>query len=246
MACACAAGLSRSDFFEKIRTQRERWQNEIASIQNVAYLAHFSVSSARQKASGSLEIYYVRPDTVLLFSPGFLGKGSLRGRWILGKNILVYFPRENSFFEGGWEDFLLGRKAQTAGLDSLIFNVLSRSALLPSPDSIGLVLQRSSWSITEDLGRWKRQFIFSQRGKLAMVKWQAISQSFELEVEIDRNAYDELSPRKVEWNYPEEKAFARFEMERAAVNMPIPAAKSHFAVPEDAKRLERMNTNETD
>lgn len=230
---------------DKVALQRKNWQEEISAIQNAAYLVHFSASDSKQKASGTLEIYYLRPDTMILFSPGFFGKGSLRGRWILGESLLVYFPHEKSYFKGGWESFLLNRKKETQGLDSLIFGILSRKELLPpagrdSPD--GDLEKKNGWIWKQNLGGWQREHIFGRRGRLSGARWH--NATLELEVELDGAPPNSLSPRKVRWRHTEEKVEAKFSVEEAVLNGEIPPAKVSFSVPKDAVRLEKVEPDE--
>jgi len=191
-----------------------------------------------------LEIYYLRPDTMVLFSPGFLGKGSLRGRWVLGRSFLVYFPRENNYFEGSWEDFLLARKEETIGLDSLIFGILSHQALLVGFDTEANrpIPEKFGWVVKESLGRWKREHIFNRWGRPSMVRWD--TKSLMVEVTLDKSSKD-LSPEQVALLYKSEDAQIKFEVEEALLNVEIPRAKKNFVVPRGAVRLEKIGADET-
>lgn len=259
LSCACAGHFNHKAFHEafakKFSNQKEIWRKEIQAIRSAGYLAHFSVASPQRKTSGTLEIYYLSPDTAILFSPGFLGKGSLRGRWILGEKLSIYFPRENKYYEGSWEEFLFGREKETPGLDSVVFGILSRKGFLPGPisdsASPGFTTKKgggwrktSSWGWREDFGKWERYHIFNRRDKLAMVRWYSQPREVEIEVDIDKNMYSQLSPKRVKWVYVAENVSALINVERAIINVEIPAAKKNFQIPPDAILLERIEINE--
>ena len=214
------------------------------STQNASYLVRFNVKGPRGRASGSLEIYWLRGDSVILFSPGLFGKGSLRGRWVLGESLLVYFPREKSYYQGGWGDFLLGLEDENIVTDSLIFGILSRRAFLGGGNWNLLEKVNGGWRVKDSLGSWERKFIFNRRGNLSRLNGRLTSPAVELEVEMDKNKLDAPIPVRLEWSYGEQKAKAKFEVERAVLNVEIPAAKKDFQIPVDAVRLEQIEADE--
>lgn len=217
---------------------------EIEGAKNAAYLVRFDASGPKGKATGRLEIYWLSGDTVILFSPGLFGKGSLRGRWILGESFLVYFPREKSYYKGSWEDFLLGIKSQSLAVDSLIFGILSRRAFLAGADSLLPEQKNGGWAVSDRLGSWERQFIFNRRGKPSRLVWKQTFLAVKAEAEMNNKSLKAPSLKGLEWEYFMQEAKAKFEVERMVVNAEIPAAKKNFQIPEGAVRLEQIKTNE--
>lgn len=244
LVLACAAGLDRSSLQRKFFSANEKWKLEIEHTKNTAYLVRFNASGPKGKAGGSLEIYWLAGDTVILFSPGLFGKGSLRGRWVLGESFLVYFPREKSYYKGSWEDFLLGIKSQSLAVDSLIFGILSRRAFLARADSLLPEQKNGGWALGDRLGSWERQFIFNRRGSLSRLNWRLTFLSVRAEAEMSHNSLRAPLLKRLEWRYFIQEAKAEFDVEQTAVNAEIPAAKKNFQVPADAVRLERIETNE--
>lgn len=258
MVCACAGPLNlkqaHEKFVRKFSYQKEVWRKEVQAIENAGYLVHISVQSPNEKMNGTLEIYYLSPDSAILFSPGLFGKGSLRGRWVLGEKLVIYFRRENKFYEGSWEEFLFGRKKETPGLDSLIFGILSRRGLLPGPasDSAGPAFspkkgggwKKKSWGWVQYFGKWERYHMLNRRDRLTTVFWYSQPREVEIWVEIDKNGYNQLAPRQVKWVYVAEKVSALIDVERAVVNVEIPDSKKNFKIPADAIRLEQGEMNE--
>jgi len=167
---------------------------------------------------------------------------------------MVYFRRENKYYEGSWEEFLFGRKQQTPGLDSLIFGILSRKGFLPGPisDSVWPALttkkgggwKKKGWGWREDFGRWERYHIFNRRNKLATVRWYTQPREVEVEADIDKSMYNQLSPKRVKWVYVAENVSALINVEHAIINVDIPATKKNFQIPQDAVQLEQMEINE--
>jgi hypothetical protein len=244
LVCSCAAGLDRASLNEKFTKQQERWKSELDSVRNTAYLVRFNALGPKGKASGSLEVYWLSGDTVILFSPGLFGKGSLRGRWIMGESFLVYFPREKSYYKGSWEDFLLGIKSQTLAVDSLIFGILSRRAFLTGGDSLVWEFKEGEWTGRDRLGSWERQFIFNRRGWLSGISWQQRFLAVEAQAEMSHKPPGTPLLGRLEWEYFMQEAKATIEVERMAVNAAIPASKKNFKVPGDAVQLERIEINE--
>ncbi|MGH8003318.1 MAG: hypothetical protein ACRECJ_01145, partial [Limisphaerales bacterium] len=76
MFLACAVGLDPSSLRKKFFSVNKKWKMEIEGAKNAAYLVRFNAAGPKGKGSGSLEIYWLAGDTVILFSPGLFGKGS--------------------------------------------------------------------------------------------------------------------------------------------------------------------------
>lgn len=244
MFLACAAGLNRSSLQQKFFSANEKWKMEMENTKNTAYLVRFAAAGPKGRASGSLEIYWLSGDTVILFSPGLFGKGSLRGRWVLGESFLVYFPREKNYYKGSWEDFLLGIKSQTSAVDSLIFGILSRRAFLAAGDSSLPEKRNGDWTIKDRLGSWDRHFIFNRRGRLSNLNWRSTFLTVEAEAEMSNQSLKAPLLKGLEWEYFMQEAKARFDVERMVPNAEIPAAKKNFKIPEEAVRLEQIKPDE--
>ncbi|MCI0405322.1 MAG: hypothetical protein L0209_04495 [candidate division Zixibacteria bacterium] len=244
LVCACAGALVRSSLHEKFSKQQERWESELDSIRNAAYLIRFNASGPKGKGSGSLEVYWLAGDTVILFSPGLFGRGSLRGRWVLGESFLVYFPRDKSYYKGSWEDFLLGIKSQTLAVDSLIFGILSRRAFLTGTDSLAPEQKEGNWVLGDRLGSWDRHFIFNRRGWLSRMSWKLGLLAVRAEAEMSHKPPAVPLVKRLEWEYFMQEAKAAFEVERMVTNAEIPASKKKFKVPGDAVQLEKIEINE--
>lgn len=244
MALGCAAGFDASSLQEKFASNQKRWRMEADSTRNAAYLVHFDASGPKGKVSGSLEIYWLFGDTVILFSPGLFGKGSLRGRWVLGESLVVYFPREKSYYKGWWEDFLLGIKEKSAAQDSLIFAILSRRAFL-AESGVNLPEKKDGgWTVQDRLGSWERRFMFNRRGRPSEVVWHLASPAAEAKAEMEKKTAGTPWPKRLEWDYFSQKAAANFDVERPVLNAAIPAAKRDFRIPAGTVRLERIEVDE--
>gem|GEM_PF-5900934 len=244
LVCACAGVVDQSALEKKVFTANKKWKKEIAATRNAAYLVRFAASGPKGKASGSLEVYWLAGDTVILFSPGLFGKGSLRGRWVLGESFLVYFPREKNYYKGSWEDFLLGIKSQTLDVDSLIFGILSRRAFLVRTDSLVPEWKEGNWVCDDRLGSWERKFIFNRRGWLSGMNWKHGLLAVRAEAEMSHKPPEMPLVRRLEWEYFMQEAKAKFEVERMVVNAEIPASKKNFKIPGDAVQLEKIEINE--
>ncbi|MCI0330193.1 MAG: hypothetical protein L0196_04480 [candidate division Zixibacteria bacterium] len=241
---ACAAGFDASSLQKKFLSASKKWKKEIEGAKNAAYLVHFDASGPKGKGSGSIEIYWLAGDTAVLFSPGLFGKGSLRGRWVLGESFLVYFPREKSYYKGSWEDFLLGIKSQTLAVDSLIFGILSRRAFLAGADSLLPEMKNGLWTASDRLGSWERQFIFNRLGRPSRLVWKESFLAVKAEAELTSTTLNAPFPKRLEWEYFMQEAKAKFDVEHAVTNAQIPASKRNFKIPPDAVQLERIDVNE--
>ena len=157
---------------------------------------------------------------------------------------MVYFPREKSYYKGSWEDFLLGIKSQTSALDSLIFGILSRRAFLAGTDSFLPEKRSGDWAVKDRLGSWDRHFIFNRRGNLSRVNWRQTFLAVEAAAEMNNKSLSAPSLKRLEWEYFMQEAKARVDVERMVMNAEIPAAKKNFKIPQDAVRLEQIETNE--
>ena len=234
---ACAAALNHQAFLQRVFSQKEIWKSEVAALKNVAYLIHLTGESGATKLKGTFEMYYIRPDTLILFSPGFLAKGSMRGRWILGDSLLAYFPREKKYYHGSWHRLLLGIVEEPYGLDSLIFEILSLREMLVRNKTSSVVVEPQTdqrWILKDSLGGWQKEHIFTSRGRLSMVRWRSEALRLEVTAKIGNDFPLGLSPQKIKLAFWDGATEAKFEVEQVVLDATIAAAKVNFVVPEDA------------
>ncbi len=207
----------------------------MAEIKNVAYLMKYSGESGITKIEGNFEMYRILPDTVILFSPGFMGRGSMRGRWILGDSLVAYSPSERKYYNGSWHRLLLDREERTEGLDSLIFDILSLRAVVTEGEGMRHISgERGNWLIVDSLGRWERGRIFNRRGKLSEVRWRSRETGVEITTKVDKQSPGGLVPDKIKLVYLNSETEVEFQANMATFNVAVPSTKVNFMIPADA------------